>query len=160
MWKLPDGSNLYDRYHTGGIAGGVNTLKDNEVMAVLEKGEAVLDAPKKESLYRFIDISTYMLEKFGISAANISSAFTSELKPMSGYFDSLNSDTSSSIDGIKERDLKFNVESLEVTTPIQVIQKLDEASIKEYSEEIGSISAEYIQKGFTKRGIRLPSGLL
>lgn len=160
LWKLPDGSNLYDRYHTGGIAGGVNTLKDNEVMAVLEKGEAVLDAPKKESLYRFIDISTYMLEKFGISAANISSAFTSELKPMSGYFDSLNSDTSSSIDGIKERDLKFNVESLEVTTPIQVIQKLDEASIKEYSEEIGSISAEYIQKGFTKRGIRLPSGLL
>lgn len=52
------GKKLYDYYHQGGIAGEKHpSLKDNEVMSVLERGEAILNEPKKESLYKLIDFA-------------------------------------------------------------------------------------------------------
>lgn len=54
---------LYDRYHTGGIAGGDATLKQNEMLAVLEKGEAILDAKKETALFRLIDFATVISDK-------------------------------------------------------------------------------------------------
>jgi Chromosome segregation ATPases len=59
------GRALYNTYHTGGIASMTPTLKDNEVMAILEKGEPVLDAPKKEGLYKLIDFTTMLSERLG-----------------------------------------------------------------------------------------------
>lgn len=63
-WYM-DGSNqlLYDKYkkylyHKGGIAGDVGTLKDNEILATLEKGEPVLTN-------RMWDTVTTMVERMG-----------------------------------------------------------------------------------------------
>lgn len=58
------GKLLYDCYHSGGIVGGTGSLKDNEVMAILEKGEAVLDKTREEGLYRLIDFVTVISKKF------------------------------------------------------------------------------------------------
>ena len=69
-WYM-DGSTqlLYDKYkkyiyHKGGIAGDEPTLKQNEVMAVLEKGEAVLDKRREEGLYRLVEFATTLSDKF------------------------------------------------------------------------------------------------
>lgn len=43
------------RYHTGGIAGGQSTIKQDEVMAILRKGEPVLGPAQEEGLYRLVD---------------------------------------------------------------------------------------------------------
>lgn len=64
------GDLLYEKYkqylyHDGGIAGDKPTLKQNEVMAVLEKGEAVLDERKENALFRLIDFATNLSTKFG-----------------------------------------------------------------------------------------------
>ena len=66
-----DGSSqlLYDKYrkyiyHKGGIAGDNPTLKQNEIMAVLEKGEAVLDEQKEKGLYRLVEFATTLSDKF------------------------------------------------------------------------------------------------
>lgn len=67
-WYVDGGALLYEKYrkyiyHTGGIAGDQPTLKQNEILAVLEKGEAVLDAKKEAGLYRIIDFATALSDK-------------------------------------------------------------------------------------------------
>lgn len=67
-WYVVGGALLYEKYrkyiyHTGGIAGDQPTLKQNEILAVLEKGEAVLDAKKEAGLYRIIDFTTALSDK-------------------------------------------------------------------------------------------------
>lgn len=69
-WYM-DGSKelLFDKYrkyiyHKGGIAGDNPTLKQNEIMAVLEKGEAVLDEQKEKGLYRLVEFATTLSDKF------------------------------------------------------------------------------------------------
>lgn len=47
---------LYEKYHEGGIVGGKPTLKDKETIAVLEKGELVLDEKQKETLHKAFSI--------------------------------------------------------------------------------------------------------
>lgn len=69
-WYVDGGALLYDKYrkyiyHTGGIAGDQPTLKQNEILAVLERGEAVLDAKKEAGLYRIIDFTTALSDKLG-----------------------------------------------------------------------------------------------
>ena len=59
------GKLLYECYHQGGIVGGVTNLKENEVMAILEKGEAVLDGQKEKGLYKLIDFISLLSKKIG-----------------------------------------------------------------------------------------------
>ena len=57
VWYLDriGGTRLYDVYHKGGIVGEAANLRDRETIAVLEKGEMVLDEPKKKGLYRILN---------------------------------------------------------------------------------------------------------
>ena len=49
------GTHLFDKYHTGGVVGNQPTNNDREVLALLEKGELVLDDKKKQSLFAMFD---------------------------------------------------------------------------------------------------------
>lgn len=60
------GKQLHSVYHEGGIAGDNPTLKQNEVLAVLEKGEAVLDKQKEKGLFRLIDFATSLSDAFSV----------------------------------------------------------------------------------------------
>lgn len=62
---LMDGKLLYDIYHSGGVVGGSGSLKKNEVMAILEKGELVLDEGREKTLYRLIDFTQHLSDKLG-----------------------------------------------------------------------------------------------
>lgn len=46
-----NGEELYAKYHTGGVVGGSPTLKQNEIMAVLEKGEIVFNEKTQGVLF-------------------------------------------------------------------------------------------------------------
>lgn len=76
VWRDDNGvwwannERLYDNYmeytyHTGGIAGNNPTLKQNEVMALLEKGEPVLDKRRELAVYKLVDFATIVKEKIG-----------------------------------------------------------------------------------------------
>ncbi len=58
-------ANYIRKYHTGGIVGDAPSLKQNEVLALLEKDEAVLNREKKDGLFRMIEFVTTLSEKFG-----------------------------------------------------------------------------------------------
>ncbi len=94
-WYM-DGSKelLYDKYrkyiyHKGGIAGDNPTLKQNEIMAVLEKGEAVLDKKREEAMYRLVEFASKMLERSDKLAAMFNSPDASRFfgGAMSGFAD-------------------------------------------------------------------------
>lgn len=53
------GRKLFDVYHSGGVVGG-GTIKDNEQLALLKKGEWVLNSPMVESVKRM----TTMMKAF------------------------------------------------------------------------------------------------
>lgn len=48
---LINGEELYAKYHTGGVVGENPTLKQNEIMAVLEKGEIVFNQKTQGVLF-------------------------------------------------------------------------------------------------------------
>ena len=82
IWYLPDGRELYKvyggSYHTGGIAGSIPAPKQNEILALLEKGEAILDERKERGLYRLVDFATNLSDKFDklIASTGIGSIFS------------------------------------------------------------------------------------
>lgn len=139
-------------YHNGGVVGDNGDAKDNEVLALLEKGELVLDQQKKDSLYKYMDVSTYMMEKFGAAINNLSAVSSVNPQLIANGFGNLE-DKTGALTNISGKSTNYVIESIQVTAPIQVLQKLDEDAIREYSKTIGDISAKYIQEGFTRKGI-------
>jgi len=67
VWYLDriGGTRLYDIYHRGGVAGNNPTIKQNEIMALLEKGELVLDSEREKALYRIVDFTSELSERLG-----------------------------------------------------------------------------------------------
>lgn len=65
--KLYEKYKEYTKYHTGGIVGDNPNIKQKEMLALLEKGEAVLDRRKETGLYRLVDFATVLSEKLGKS---------------------------------------------------------------------------------------------
>lgn len=155
VWYIGD-DELYKSYgfiyHNGGVVGGTGGVKDNEVLALLEKGELVLNQQKKDSLYKYMDISTYMMEKFGAAINNLSAVSSINPQLLANGLGNLE-DKTGTLSSISGRSTNYVIESIQVTAPIQVLQKLDEDDIREYSRTIGDISAKYIQEGFTRKGI-------
>lgn len=71
VWYLENGEKLFEKYkyHSGGIAGRTKTLRENELLATLERGEVVVSNHDRESLFALIDF----VGKLGkqIDASNI-----------------------------------------------------------------------------------------
>ena len=66
-WYI-DGQLLYPKYyHTGGIVGDQGSIKQNEMMAVLERDEAVLDLPKQKSLMKILNFASKLSSKLDVS---------------------------------------------------------------------------------------------
>lgn len=81
-WYASDGSLLFDKYrkyiyHSGGVAGDNPSLKQNEILAVLEKGEMILDKKKEDALYRTIQLLSAASDKVGnlMNSAGMFGAF-------------------------------------------------------------------------------------
>lgn len=147
------GKLLYDeypKYHRGGIVGKDKSFKDNEVLSVLENGELVLDKQKKKSLYEFIDISTYMTERFGASVKSINGILSSSRQLIDKRFDLFHKNASDCLPTTNNNSGCI-INKLEVTAPIQVSEKLDKSDIDEFQERIGAISAQKIKRGFGRR---------
>lgn len=66
VWMLGN-TPLFDvkKFHTGGIVGGAKTLRQSEVMALLQKGEAVLDEKRETALYKTVDFVQLLSDKIG-----------------------------------------------------------------------------------------------
>lgn len=67
-WYASDGTPLYLKYHTGGVVGDASTLRQDEMMAILQKGEIVLDKPKQQSLDSILKVMSAITSGLSVSA--------------------------------------------------------------------------------------------
>lgn len=144
VWYLPNGKKLFDVYHSGGIAGGAPTLKQNEVLAVLEKGEAILDKKREESLYKIVDFIKVLSDRLG-SAINMSAISPAvfngfRVRP-----------------GAVAGELPFNINNASFQTNVSVqIQhsgpySRDDAT--KFGKQVADATISKINEAFTKRGV-------
>ena len=86
VWRDKDGNNIYDKwlkvYHTGGVVGDASTLRQDEMMAILQKGEIVLDKPKQQSLDSILKVMSAITS--GLSASALPDLSKAAQMPVSG----------------------------------------------------------------------------
>lgn len=86
VWKDSTGTNIYDKYlgiyHTGGVVGTTASLRQDEMMAVLQKGEIVLDKPKQQSLDSILKVMSAITS--GLSASALPDLSKTAQMPVSG----------------------------------------------------------------------------
>ena len=64
-----NGNRLYDEnlvFHKGGVVGSSN-VKQDEVMAKLQKGEMILNKERQKGLFKLVDLASYLSDKLGVS---------------------------------------------------------------------------------------------
>ena len=118
-------------------------------MALLEKGEAVLDDEKQKAMYKAVDFVSTLAQKLG-NAVDVSRLFSgvSPATAGGGYASLFGLGA-----GVNGSLLGCNIERIDIVAPIQVVQKLDSEELKAHADMIGALSAQYIREGFTKRGV-------
>lgn len=163
VWWLGN-RKLFDVYHNGGVVGGSPTLKQNEVLAIIEDREIVLDDQKENTLYRIIDFVSVLSEKLGkaLDPGKISQIFggASSVGATTSVGEAVRKKAEEAISSIRNSTSSYTIEHIEVTAPVQVVQRLDDEEIRHHANTIGAVSAEYIKEGFTKRGIRKGASLI
>lgn len=134
-------------YHTGGIAGDEPTLKQKELFARLEKGEAIITEKQQEPVYRALDFAETMLGKYGKVLNSISGSDLINAKMQ----ERIKQDSQQSQAIVQHSDMsnEFNL-----TFPMQVLQKLDDAEIKSLTKKISNYTIKELDDVFTMRGKR------
>lgn len=86
VWYDKYGNNIYDKYlgiyHTGGVVGDASTLRQDEMIATLQKGEIVLDKPKQQSLDSILKVMSAITS--GLSASALPDLSKTAQMPVSG----------------------------------------------------------------------------
>lgn len=136
----------YSTYHTGGVVGDNPTLKQNEIIAKLEKGEVIIPEKQQNNLYEILDTQETMLAKFGKLTALASDAKLFEMQ-----MDERMKQDSQQAQNMVENS-SFNIV---VTAPVQVypLQKLDASEIKKLTKDISKHTVSEINDVFRKNGM-------
>lgn len=86
IWYDKDHDNIYSKYlgklHSGGVVGDFSTLRQDEMIATLQKGEIVLDKPKQQSLDSIIKVMSAITS--GLSASALPDLSKAAQMPVSG----------------------------------------------------------------------------
>lgn len=86
VWYDKYGNNIYDKYlgiyHTGGVVGDASTLRQDEMMAILQKGEIVLNKPQQQSLDSILKVMSAITN--GLSASALPDLSKTAQMPVSG----------------------------------------------------------------------------
>lgn len=66
-----NGHPIYEvqTFHRGGVA-GMSTLKQDETLAKLQKGEMILNKERQKSLFKLVDLASYLSDKLGVTLKN------------------------------------------------------------------------------------------
>lgn len=86
-----NGKELYAVYHSGGIAGEAGTLKNNEILAKLQKGEAIIPEDKTGALYKMIDFVSKLKNKLDVFGTGF------QCTPLAEVMDAVNQNSYRSI---------------------------------------------------------------
>lgn len=146
------GALLYDKYrkytyHKGGIVGDDSTLKQDEVFAKLKTGEAVFTEEQQKPIYQALDFAETMLGKYGKVLSSISGSDLMGIRMQ----EQIKQDTQQAQTVVENSGVsnEFNL-----TFPVQVLQKLNDAEIHELTSKISKYTINELDEVFNLRGKR------
>ena len=146
------GQLLYDKYrkytyHNGGIVGDNPTLKQDEVFAKLKKGEAVFTEEQQKPIYQVLEFAETMLGKYGKMLSSISDTDLMGVRMQ----EQIKQDTQQAQMVVENGGMsnEFNL-----TFPMQVLQKLDDAEIQALTSKISKYTINELDEVFGLRGKR------
>lgn len=134
--------NSIPKYHTGGVVDEVNVGKD-ETLALLEKGEVVLNDGKQQTLYKIIDFQQELSNRLGALIGSLA------LPDITGSIRSLISDATSNI-STSSQSMVFEPH---IQVEINHSGNMSNADAKSYGEQIADTAIEKLYGAFERRGI-------
>lgn len=139
--------NSIPKYHTGGVVDESNVGKD-ETLALLEKGEIVLNDGKQQVLYKIIDFQTELASKLGTIIGSLT------LPDISGTLRSMVSGTT---ENITSNNQSFVFEP-HIQVDISHNGEMADTDAKNYGEQIADTAIEKLYSAFERRGISSTRG--
>jgi len=130
------------KYHTGGVVGSGTPSKE-EVLALLESGEIVLNDNKQDNLYEIIDFQTELSKRLGVVIGSVGLQAT-PVKAFSGIetvAPSL-SDVTSNV-----------VYEPHIEVQISHNGNMDDNDARRYGEQIANTAIEKLYGAFERKGI-------
>lgn len=118
------------KYHTGGIVDGTGAINDKEVLAILQKGELVLDDVKKQNLKNMLSGIRSMIT--GLTSSNLSNSMASMRPALAG----------NTGDTFAPR----------INVTIQHNGEMTDADAKRYGNTIADTALDKLKNAFAKRG--------
>ena len=135
------------KYHDGGVVDEANLGKD-EALAILQKGEVVLNEGKQQVLYRIIDFQAELAKRLGdvLGSVNIPSVSTDA--------NSLIGDTAHSIVG-GSQSLVFEPH---IEVAISHNGAMSDTDAESYGDKIANTTIDKLYSAFERRGINSTRG--
>lgn len=135
------------KYHSGGVVGG-NTTGKEEILALLEAGEIVLNDQKQEAVYSIIDFQSKLAERLGV-------ALGSTTLPLATL------DTAPAIDGVAHGVINTSTQTVfnpEFTIEINHNGDMSDDEARRYGEEIADTAIAKLYNAFERKGISNHNG--
>lgn len=137
------------KYHDGGVVNEANIGKD-EALAILQKGEVVLNDAKQESLYRIIDFQAELSKRLGVAIGTMQAPASPSL-PISTMMQSATQDIVSS--GAQSFVFEPRIE-----VNITHNGSMADSDAKDYGEKIAGVAIDKLYSAFERRGISSTRG--
>lgn len=134
--------NSIPKYHTGGVVDEANVGKD-ETLALLEKGEVVLNDGKQQTLYKIIDFQEELSKRLGTVIGSL------VLPDITGSIRSLVGDA---VNNITEGSQSLVFEP-HIQVEINHSGTMNDTDAKSYGEKIADTAIEKLYSAFERRGI-------
>lgn len=135
------------KYHGGGVAGDKGKLNDTEVLAVLKKGELVVDEVEKRGLYTVIDFVQTLSERLGTKISNLRKLIS--VPDMTPVFAGMATPGAGVVS-------ENNVMSFSPVFNVNISGgDLDPGTAREYGREIAETAANNLFETFSRRGINI-----
>ena len=135
------------KYHTGGVVGGNATGKE-EILALLEAGEIVLNDQKQDTVYRIIDFHTKLAERLGVDLGRTTMPLTTL-------------DTTPNFGGVNPGIVNTSTQTVfnpEFNIEISHNGEMSDDDARRYGEEIAETAIAKLYNAFERKGISNHNG--
>lgn len=145
----------YSTYHTGGVVGDQATTEQDELFALLKKGEVVLNEPQQQVLYRVLDSSETLASKLGIGSlyGNMNGSIYAETQSQNA----VKRDAQQAQGSVTGTQQNINIQN-QIPVQIMVSEKLDRGDLQRLSRDIGNIAGREIYESFVRGGMTTMRG--
>ena len=141
-------SNSLPMYHDGGLVNNSN-LGNDEVLAILKKGEYVLSEGNKLAVYKMIDFQSELADRLNSTVGSYNSGLLSNLKRLFDYNNQPISNSTSTSNAVFEPNINVTIYGNTGTT---------DSDAKKYGERVADAAIEKMYDAFNRRGISSTKG--